>query len=221
MQGTKRLCKVLAVRDLTDTTFVLTIERKDLRFTAGQHLALGLPATGESREYSVYSAEQDPAMELLIREVAEGAMTPLFRQLRPGDDVNLYEPVGGFVLPPGPARPPLLFVATGTGIAPFHSFVRTNPGLDYRLLHGVRHGSEDYERDHYEASRYTLCTSGDRTGDYAGRVTGWLKEHRIAPQTLCYLCGNYAMITEASSILEDKGVPLENIRSEIYFYSLA
>jgi len=211
--------KVIGSRQLTDSTFVLSVERGERQFVAGQHLALGLPGSHESREYSIYSGRMDSPIEFLIKEVDGGLLSKEFAKLRAGDSICMYEPWGAFTLPapkPGPQK--FMFVASGTGIAPFHSFVRTYPGLNYQLLLGVRQGSEAYERDHYDATRFVLCTSRDTQGDCHGRVTDYLKTQPADPNTLYYLCGNYEMIKDVYSLLDAKGVPKDNVRTEVYFY---
>ena len=111
-----------------------------------------------------------------------------------------------------------LFIASGTGIAPFHSFVRTYPGLDYKLLHGIRHLEDAYDRDVYDPSRLVLCTSREKKGDFRGRVTDWLRQNPVRDKdTLCYLCGNCEMIHEAYEILLSQGIPSENLFAEVYF----
>ena len=214
-----RMHKVLGIRHVTDSSFILSMQRNGWSFTAGQHMALGLPDHPETREYSVYSGETDPEIELLIKEVEDGTMSVLFKRLVPGDTVLIHEPVGSFLLPStGLEGGRFVFLASGTGIAPFHSFARTRPGLKYQLLHGVRTADEAYEREHYEAGRYILCSSRDRDGDFSGRVTDYLRDHAIDTGAVFFLCGNYQMITEAYSILIDAGVPAENVRNEVYFH---
>jgi ferredoxin--NADP+ reductase/benzoate/toluate 1,2-dioxygenase reductase subunit len=110
----------------------------------------------------------------------------------------------------------LVFIASGTGIAPFHSFVRSYPGIDYTLIHGVRYKNEAYERDDYDPTRYILCTSKNN-GGHKGRVTRFLPGYPVERNMLFYLCGNNSMIYEVYHILRDKGIPDENIISEVYF----
>lgn len=214
-----RIHEVLGIRHLTDSSFILSMERNNWSFAVGQHMALGLPDHPETREYSVYSGEGDRELELLIKEVEDGTMSVLFKRLVPGDVVLIHEPVGSFLLPPGDVEePPYVFVASGTGIAPFHSFARTYPDAPYRLLHGVRAADEAYEREHYGSGQYVLCTSRDTAGDYQGRVTDYLRANVVDTTAIYCLCGNYQMITEVYSLLIDAGVPAENVRSEVYFH---
>ncbi|HEX2969811.1 MAG TPA: hypothetical protein VHO46_11990, partial [Bacteroidales bacterium] len=111
----------------------------------------------------------------------------------------------------------LVFVATGTGISPFHSIVRSYPGIKFTLYHGVCFAAEAYERDEYDASRYFLCTSKEKSENGIGRVTKYLGKAQIRTDALYLLCGNSNMIYDVFHILKDKGVPAENIFSEIYF----
>jgi NAD(P)H-flavin reductase len=110
-----------------------------------------------------------------------------------------------------------LFIATGTGISPFHSFVQTYPDLDYTLVHGVRLKEEAYEHCDFDNEKVTLCTSGDSTGDFYGRVTDYLFTQKLDASTNCFLCGNSEMIYEMFDMLTGKGVPVSNIYSEVYF----
>lgn len=110
-----------------------------------------------------------------------------------------------------------LFVASGTGISPFHCFVASYPGLRYRLLHGVRYSSELYDRETFEPPRFTGCLSREPGGDYLGRVTTYLREHPADPESLCYLCGGCDMIYEAYGILRAQGVGPERLFTEVYF----
>ena len=87
-----------------------------------------------------------------------------------------------------------LFVATGTGVSPFHSFIKTYPDLNYKLVHGVRFTEEAYDRADFKAEKLTLCTSGDHKGDFEGRVTAYLKEQNIDVDTNCFLCGSYNFV---------------------------
>lgn len=210
--------KVLEVRNLTDSAYVLRLERKSIRFRAGQHISLGIEEDGSTREYSIYSGEKDPYLEVLIKEVKEGLVSKQLKKLKAGDRVKFDGPVGYFLLDKEKrSTSKLLFIASGTGIAPFRSFVRTYPELDYKLLHGVRYAEEAYEKSYYEQKRHILCTTGDDQGDFRGRVTHYLKTKPVHPDTMVYLCGNCNMIHDAYDILLEQGVPADNIHSEVYF----
>jgi ferredoxin--NADP+ reductase/benzoate/toluate 1,2-dioxygenase reductase subunit len=210
--------KILQIRELTESTYVMRFERNGVPFKAGQHVLLGTKDDIQAREYSIYSGEHDDFFEVLIKEVKEGIVSKKLRKLQPGDTVKFENPVGYFVLNEEKIKTTkYLFIASGTGIAPFHSFVQTFKDLDYKILHGVRFVNEAYESEHYGRDRLIICTSRDKKGDYHGRVTQYLKENKIDPDTQCYLCGNCEMIHEAYDILINQGVPSDNLHAEVYF----
>lgn len=215
---TDNLHQVISIRNLTDSAYVLRMSRRGLQFRAGQHILLGKAGSIHNREYSVYSGENDDFFEVLIKEVDEGLVSKQLKRLKPGEMVQIEGPLGFFTIPADLVdSAKFLFIGTGTGIAPFHSFVKSYPHIDYRLLHGVRFGNEAYDKMDYDAKGHILCTSGDNTGNYHGRVTKWLTENEVTPDTHCYLCGNFNMIHEAFEILEKKGVPPSNVHAEVYF----
>jgi ferredoxin--NADP+ reductase len=138
-------------------------------------------------------------------------------RLSPRDPVYVAGPYSDFVLPPDAERQKLVFVATGTGIAPFHSFIATRPDLDYTLIHGVRERAHCYDRERYASERYVPCVSRERCDLFHGRVTDYLKERPLPAAAHVYLCGNHAMIEQAFDLLRDQGVAADNIRSEVFF----
>lgn len=209
---------ITGVRHLTESTFVLQMERNNLPFQTGQFVILRRPGSLEQREYSVYSGEKDDFLEVLVREVTDGKVTPRLKKMLPGDKLEVDGPFGFFRFQPTmfPSQK-FLFVATGTGISPFHSFIKTYSELDYTLIHGVRYVEEAYEHSHFDKQKITLCTTGDHSGDFNGRVTDYLAGRKTDKETQCFLCGNSEMIHEAFDILTGKGVPVQNIYTEVYF----
>ncbi len=214
-----RLHEILDVRHLTESTFVLKLERDNIKFKAGQHLNAGPSNSIHTREYSIYSGENENFIEILVKEVADGFISPILKKQQPGNMLVIEEPVGYFSLPVKfNNQDKFLFIASGTGIAPFHSFIATHPDINYKLLHGIRNSAEKYEKDFYDPSRYIACTSRHRSDDsYFGRVTNYLEENPVEPGTRCYLCGNSSMIHDAYDILERQGVSLDMIHAEVYF----
>jgi ferredoxin/flavodoxin---NADP+ reductase len=215
----KAALKVRGIRELTPSAYVLRFDRNGIPFRAGQHILLGKKDDLQAREYSIYSAEQDDYFEVLVKEVKEGMVSKQLKKLKPGEPVNFENPVGYFTLKNEDiSGKKYLFIASGTGIAPFHSFVRSYPGLNYRLLHGVSYAGESYEKQDYDKEKLILCTSRDKNGDFHGRVTDYLRKNPIEDKnTLCYFCGNCEMIHEAYDILLQQGVPSENLFAEVYF----
>ncbi len=172
----------------------------------------------DQREYSVYSGERDEFLEVLVREVTDGKVSPKLKNLKESMVVEVDGPFGFFKFNPEQfAGKKFLFIATGTGISPFHSFVRTFPQLEYRLIHGVRYESEAYEHHDFNKEKVILCTSGENNGCFYGRVTDYLITQKIEPGTNCFLCGNSEMIYEVFDILTAKGIPVSDIYSEVYF----
>jgi len=209
--------KVIQLRHLTDSAFVIRIEKKNIRFQTGQFILLGLNAI-DRREYSVYSGEHEDFLEVLVREVEGGKVSAKLKNLKPGELVNVDGAFGFFKFAPSAFKSQkFYFIATGTGISPFHSFVQTYPNLDYTLIHGVRFAKEAYEHTDFEKERVTLCTSGDSGGDFHGRVTAYLAQQTIEEDANYFLCGNSEMIYEVFDILMAKGIPVSNIYSEVYF----
>jgi ferredoxin--NADP+ reductase/benzoate/toluate 1,2-dioxygenase reductase subunit len=210
--------KIKEIRELTESTYVLRFERNGIPFRAGQHILLGTDEDVQAREYSLYSGEQDDHFEVLIKEVQDGIVSKKLHRLKPGDTVKFENPVGYFILKDEDLDTrKFLFIASGTGIAPFHSFVKTYKDLDYTLLHGVRFSREAYEKGDYDPDRLVICTTRDHGGNFHGRVTDYLKATELDNSVLVYLCGNCEMIHEAYDILLQKGFPSENLHAEVYF----
>jgi ferredoxin--NADP+ reductase len=212
------LYKIHQVKHLTESTYILRFDKNGMAFTPGQHLVLGIPGDNQLREYSIYSPNTANYLEVLIKEVDSGTVSKRLKELQPGNIVQVDGPFGFFSLDEKKlATTKLLFVATGTGIAPFHSIVNSYPNLNYKILHGVRHGNEQYEANQYPKDRYISCVSREDSGNFHGRVTDYLLKNSIDSDTLVYLCGNYEMIHAVYDVLTTKGLSPDNIRTEVYF----
>lgn len=214
----KSFYKILEIRTLTNETFSLKMPKARFAFQAGQHISLGIYGDYQSREYSIYNSENDENLEVLVKEVDKGYFTPKLRKINVGDLVEIQGPFGKFGMDSKASQTgKFVFIASGTGIAPFRSIIRTYPEIDYTLIHGVRYAPEAYDSQEYATDRYILCTSRDSSGTYHGRLTGYLKISSFVPETHFYLCGNSDMIFDAIEILKEKGFERDQIHCEVYF----
>lgn len=211
--------KVLEIRNLTESTYVLRLEKGHFDFKAGQYLILHIPGELDSRAYSIYSPEEVPYLDLLIKEVDKGEISKELKYLKIGTKVEITGPFGFFILRDHApdTQTHFTFIATGTGIAPFHSIILSNPGLNYKIIHGVRYCYEAYDAADYSKDRYRLCASREQSGNFHGRVTHYLREKGIKRDSIFYICGNSAMISDVVDLLEKNGIAPENIRTEVFF----
>jgi ferredoxin-NADP reductase len=210
--------KVTGIRNLTDNTFVLSLPKSRFKFEAGQHISLSITGDYQSREYSIYSAEDGDNLEILVKEVEGGYFSPKLKHLKKGDLVEVHGPFGKFGLDEKKRETHKhVFIASGTGVAPFHSMVKTNPELNYQLIHGVRYLNEAYEIGDYDRKKVMVCTSRDEKGDFKGRLTDYLKKIEFAKNTCFYLCGNSDMIFDAMEIIKSKGFDRDSVTVEVYF----
>jgi len=206
------------VRHLTESTYVLRFSRNGMEFNPGQHLVLGLPGSSDLREYSIYSGTEDDFLEVLIKEVDDGMVSRQLKNIRAGDRLVVRGPYGFFLTKSSIGKlARLLFISSGTGIAPFHSFIRSNPDLDYRIIHGIRQMEEAYDLQDYRKDKILVCTSRDTRGDFEGRLTDYLREAKFDTDRQVYLCGNSNMIFDAMDILRVRGIPQRQIFTEVYF----
>lgn len=206
------------IRQVSASSYVLRMDRHGLEFTPGQYFTIGKKGGLDAREYTTYSSIQDDFLDFLITEVDGGKVSPALRQCTPGEPLEVEGPDGYFRLHEKTlSTTTYYFIATGSGIAPFHSFVQSYPGLDYTLLHGVRVAADCYDSDAYDAERYISCVSREAAGKFHGRVTDYLREHPVDPGALYYLCGNCDMLFEVYDILTQKNVPPEHIVTEVFY----
>ena len=210
--------KVEIIKNLTEYTFVLTLPKSRFKYVAGQHISLSIAGDYQSREYSIYSAEEGENLEVLVKEVEGGYFSPKLKHLKVGDMVEVHGPFGKFGLEEKHKESHKhVFIASGTGIAPFHSMVKSKPELDYEVIHGVRYANEAYEMEDYNADKFTICASRDENADFKKRLTEYLKVAKFEENTCFYLCGNSDMIFDAMEILKDKGFDRESVTVEVYF----
>ncbi|MFB6154005.1 MAG: ferredoxin--NADP reductase [Halodesulfurarchaeum sp.] len=90
-------------------------------YVAGQYV--GLRYDGNSRAYSIASALSEERLEICVRRVPGGRLSPkLCGQLKPTDTVTIRGPHGELVLQEPSARD-IVFLATGAGVAPFKGMI--------------------------------------------------------------------------------------------------
>lgn len=213
-----KLLKVVANRHLSEGTFCLLVEKPKAPVRAGQCYSVGLREIGVNREYSIYSGADEEHLSFLIREIPDGIVSARLAQCKPGDVVEVGGPYGDFCLDEQSVDVRShVFIASGTGIAPFHSFVRTFPNLRYQIFHGVRFEDEAYDSTDYAPNSYVRAVSRPRESSKSMRVTDLLQEVELDDAALYYLCGNQRMITDAIEILLSRGVHGSSIYTETFF----
>jgi ferredoxin--NADP+ reductase len=209
-------------------------------FEPGQYATLGLMGREGKlvqRPMSISSSADDLSeYEFFIRLVDQGAFTPLLWRRSVGDPINIKGPKGKFLLQPDGRRS--LFVASGTGLAPFISMIETLRGRNQArhivLLHGVSYEHDLAWREQLTELqdgggfplRYvgTISRPGEAptwsgpTGRVETIVAGQLDEHGLtADSATIYVCGNPDMITAVEAIGAARGFPPEQIRKELYW----
>src|SRR5205823_10979642 len=119
---------VVENRRWTDNLFSLRVEGAPLSFQAGQFVRIALDIDGQrvARAFSFVNPPQEPVLEFYGVIVPEGPLSPRLAKLRAGDALEVAaNPAGFLVLSELPDTETLWLVATGTGLAPFLSILRT------------------------------------------------------------------------------------------------
>lgn len=214
----------LEVRQITfhgDAIFSIEFLRKGLSFEPGDCLALfGGPGEHASRPYSIASGTCEPVLRFLIRRMPDGEVSPWLATRQPGDRVRASHPFGWFRPGQAPGGSGSVFIATGTGIAPFCAYLHTPGHAPPRaFLWGVRRRADAVSLDWLRRrTDLTLAVSREKVpGAHPGRVSDLLPRLPIEPGLHFYLCGLDAMIDETTRWLEARGVPLDHIHRECFF----
>ena len=224
-----------AVRHLTHDVREIDcrlLDPKEILFKAGQFISFEVMPAGAMRPvvrpYSIASPPQrNQVITILLNRVPGGVGSGYLFGLNPGDRLTFKGPVGSFYVR-DPARD-LLFVATGTGIAPIRSMVLGLLESGYkgsiRLYWGLRSERDLYYQEELErlgehhpnvTATVTLSRPEGSWQGHRGRVTSLLEEAVHSVQNLAvYLCGNNAMIRDVTALINKKG--LCPIYREIYY----
>jgi ferredoxin--NADP+ reductase len=204
-------------KELAEGAYLISFKR-DFDFLAGQVVALGVDPNIPPRLYSIASGETDDLVEILYTEKSGGELTPLLSTLRAGDKLMVSTPFGTFTQVTDDA----VYVAAGTGIAPFMSKIKSKKGANPMLIHGVSFPEYFYFSDYLQVNldrKYIQCCSRYQSDDFfLGRVTQFLKGWEgLNPNKKFYLCGSAEMVVDTRDVLIARGVPFGNINAEIYF----
>jgi ferredoxin-NADP reductase len=113
---------------------------------AGQHVDVRLTAEDgyqAQRSYSIGSGPEEPELLLTIERLDDGEVSPyLVDELRPGDELELRGPIGGYFVWEQSSGGPVLLIAGGSGVVPFRAMLRHHvaSGSDaaVRLLYSAR-----------------------------------------------------------------------------------
>lgn len=195
---------------------LLRFERPEWTWKAGQLISLTGRKKWDQRDYTICSGSNDPTLDVLYRLIPHGLLTPYLITLEKGDTVQVQGPYGRFTVQD--QNRPLLFCATGTGVAPCRAYLRSFPGLDITLFHGVRTPEDLYFRNEFESISYRPFCSREPLKGKKGRLTEALKTYDLPEKPHVYLCGANEMIYEAEEILKDRGIPEEHLFHEPYYY---
>lgn len=208
--------RVTANEEIAPGIFRLTYPRAH-DFVPGQTVALTVEPSLPARYYSIASGCEEQGVEILYDLVPDGLLTPRLARLAPGGRLYASRPFGAFRDGEGES----VWIAAGTGIAPFASMVRSGMRAGRTLIHGARTLAGLYERSYFSSmlpERYVPCCSAENApGVFSGRSTTWLSTHDLPRVDRWMLCGSSRMVVDARDILIAKGVPFTGVIAEIYF----
>jgi ferredoxin-NADP reductase len=185
-----------------------------------------------TRAYSIASPpREDARFSLCLNRVPDGFMSNFLCDMKAGDEIQCQGPFGDFIL-----RPPIgdtVFIATGTGIAPFRSMLQwlfadqtRNQGRTFSLISGNRSEQDIYYHEEFRqlAAKHSnfqyLPTLSRGSTEWRG-LRGYVQTHvaTIAEGRTdmhAYICGLDKMVSANRDLLKSLGWDRKHIRYEKY-----
>ena len=227
--------RVAGKRQWSERLFSLQVAAPEVVFVAGQFARLALPAPEGSKEpmlgrpYSFVNAPQDAPHEFYFNVLPEGPLSPRLAALDVDDPVWLLERANGFFsVAEVPSAAALWCLATGTGLGPFLSILRTaEPWEKFErvvLVHAVRYARDLSYADeiagiataHRGRFVFAPFVSREVHGDALqgripaaindGGLEAWAGVPLTAENAHAMLCGNPDMVRETQAVLEGRGM---------------
>lgn len=227
--------EVLSNQRWTEGLLTLRVRTELLPFTAGQFVTLRLPiptADGVelvAKSYSLINAPHEEALEIFYNIVPNGKLSNALARLQPGDNLEISQPAKGFfVLDEIPAVLNLWMIATGTGLGPYLSILKTpQPWQRFQkivLVHGVPLVNElayidliqAFATQHPEQFRFISCVTREaHSQGLEGRITTHFESGSLeqiagtqiaADDTHVMLCGNHNMLNDMKALLAQRGM---------------
>lgn len=196
----------------------------------GQYISVKVSST-RINCYSVAGQTTPTKFNLLIDTTPGGPGSKFFEALKLGDKITYLGPFGTFTLKPNDGGETILFLATGSGLAPlknmFENLLRVNKAKQNMVLYlGLNNYEDIFMKDYLDALsaefpnfKYQIAVFNKNT-KWKG-ATGFItplvkKDFPDASKCSVYMCGNKFMIGDATKILTDNGCPKERIYFEKY-----
>jgi len=222
-------------RELSSDTkhFVFGHTHPDFTFKAGQFI-MTHAMNGPKEEKRPYSIASPPSLkgkiELCLNRVEEGFMSNYLCDLKEGETLPIDGPYGKFVLQE-PIEKGVMFVGTGTGIAPFRSMIYDlldsgkAEGKEIWLVFGIRYETNILYESEWKAlaSKYsnfhyiqTISRPQTWTGE-KGYVQEKIRKFIPDPSGLVvYICGLTPMVEAVQTTCMELGLSKEKIHFEKY-----
>lgn len=205
---------------------------KTISFHSGQFVQVFIPTPEKLRRtsYSIASAPfHTDYFDLCVTLVTGGVSSTFLHHLKVGEKVQVMGPLGKFSLN-NPATREQVFIATGSGIAPFRSMIHDLHHSDHkgsvRLIFGNRFEEDIIYRKDWDVlaakwpnlkNLFTLSKPGNswkgESGYVQDKIQGFVPDPRNAD---FYICGLVKMIDAVQEKLLSLGVPKEQIHFERY-----
>lgn len=219
--------KISLLEFLSEDVVKLTLRtppNKSLEFLAGQYIDLSVK--GIKRSYSIASTPSDSEIELLIKNYTGGKFSNyLFNEAKVNDLLRIEGPKGTYILPKDNTHN-LIFISTGTGIAPNLSLVKSalEEGIvqpsQITLVHGQRSAKEHiYSIDEIlNGVKIVKCTSRESVeGFVQGYVQDAVKGLELdISNSLVFACGNPQMIKELKMQMIALGLEERKFKSDVF-----
>jgi ferredoxin-NADP reductase len=202
-------------------TFYFEAETKVV-YTAGQYIELTLKHLhpdnrGIKRWFTLSSSPTEPLLSITTKlsEVKSSSFKKALVRLKPGDEVLMSDPMGDFVLPKL-IQTPLVFVAGGIGVTPYHSMLTwlatTNEKRPIKFIYGVK--SEDeivFQETFHKAGQHVTVVveqPSSAWGGERGNLSAELILGLSAPseESLIYVAGPEVMVESLEKQLLGAGV---------------
>jgi CDP-4-dehydro-6-deoxyglucose reductase len=227
-------CRISRVERLTENVIRVQIRlapTAEFNFIAGQYIDVIGPS-GVRRSYSIANADFfDRLLELHIRAVNNGVMSEYwFNHAKTNDLLRLRGPFGTFFLRPSKDID-LIFLATGTGIAPVKSIIESLPGVNLKyqpksvtVLWGGRVQKDIYMDLNSLPGILNFIPVLSRADEGWVGVRGYVHDALIAlkpdlENSSVYACGSESMIRSARSLLVKTGLSPNRFYSDAFVSS--